>query len=111
MRWDLATAGRALPPEGFRAYIFSDFFRQYHDHFAEKLAKTVQSLFAAILRSDLWQMNANRVLDRSGKMLQNISFLAIVAVDTTENEPLKISMKWGFSMKWGSQTGVSPVAR
>ena len=36
-------------------------------------------------------------------MLQNAPTLAIVAVDTAENEPLKICMKWG------SQTGVSPV--
>ena len=36
-------------------------------------------------------------------MLKNAPTLAIVAVDTAENEPLKISMKWG------SQTGVAPV--
>ena len=37
------------------------------------------------------------------KMLQNAPFLAIRGVDTAENEPSKVSMKWG------SQTGVSPV--
>ena len=36
-------------------------------------------------------------------MLKNASFLAIVAVDTAENEPSKVSMKWG------PQTGVAPV--
>ena len=40
---------------------------------------------------------------RSRKMRKNAPTLAIVAVDTAENEPLKISMKWG------SQTGVAPV--
>ena len=28
-------------------------------------------------------------------MLKNESFLAIVAVDTAENEPVKVSRKWG----------------
>ena len=40
---------------------------------------------------------------RSRKMLQNAPFLAIRGVDTAENEPSKVSMKWG------SQTGVAPV--
>ena len=36
-------------------------------------------------------------------MLKNAPILAIRGVDTEENEPSKVSMKWG------SQTGVAPV--
>ena len=36
-------------------------------------------------------------------MLKNAPTLAIRGVDTDENEPSKVSMKWG------SQTGVAPV--
>ena len=38
-------------------------------------------------------------------MLKNTPALAIRGVDTAENEPSKVSMKWE------SQTGVSPVIR
>ena len=38
-------------------------------------------------------------------MLKNAPNLAIRGVDTDENEPSKVSMKWG------SQTGVAPVMR
>ena len=40
---------------------------------------------------------------RSRKMLKNAPNLAIRGLDTAENEPPKVSMKWG------SQTGVAPV--
>ena len=36
-------------------------------------------------------------------MLQNAPFLAIRGLDTAENEPSKVSLKWGY------RTGVAPV--
>ena len=49
------------------------------------------------------QKNANLVDLEKNLMLQNAPFLDIKGLDTAENEPSKVSMKWG------SQTGVAPV--
>ena len=73
------------------------------DIFVEKLRKNCKIYDEHLLnfsgRSGAKECKSCRVQ----KMLQNAAFLAIVAVDTDENEPSKVSMKWG------SQTGVAPV--